>query len=107
MSFLTFLTFLSSHGAGAQPCDCKRDRFWVRYPLEEIQYHFCALVSRQSMALSFTIQYAVPPAENAKRSILTLGSLCLPATYSVNLKKKRKRKLPFHITKQLLKFIYF
>ena len=25
----------SSRGAGAQACDCKRDRVWVRSPLEE------------------------------------------------------------------------
>ena len=25
-------------GEVTQMCDCKRDRFWVRYPLKEIKY---------------------------------------------------------------------
>ena len=27
-----------SRGAGAQACDCKRDRLWVRFRLEDIKY---------------------------------------------------------------------
>ena len=28
----------ASRGAGAQACDCKRDRLWVRFALEEMKY---------------------------------------------------------------------
>ena len=39
---LKYLDYLNkpeaSCGAGAQGCDCKRDRLWVEFPLEEIKY---------------------------------------------------------------------
>ena len=47
-------------------CDCKRDWLWVGSPLEEMKYLFkfiflaCALVSRQSVALSFATQHVMP-----------------------------------------------
>ena len=28
----------TSRGAEAQACDCKKDRLWVLFPLEEIKY---------------------------------------------------------------------
>ena len=38
--------------AGAQACDCGRDKLWVRLPLEEIKFNifFFAVVSRQNAA---------------------------------------------------------
>ena len=47
-----------------------------------LYFHFFALVSRQSAALSSATQHAMPPEFgsplSAERSVLTLGSLCLP-----------------------------
>ena len=60
----------ASRGPGAQTCDDKRDRLWVRLQLEEMKYLIfslfniyiilLALVKRQSSVLSFAIQHALP-----------------------------------------------
>ena len=48
--------------------DCKAGWLWIRSPLEEmiffclnLYFHFFALVSRKSAALSSTTQHAMPP----------------------------------------------
>ena len=43
---------------------CKRDWLWIRSPLEEVKYlyfHFYALMSKQSVALSSATKHAMPP----------------------------------------------
>ena len=75
----TFKLLLRPVVASGTRCDCKTDWLWVRSPLEEVKdllkceintyFHFFALVSRSSLQNS---------AESGQRSVLTLGSLCLP-----------------------------
>ena len=36
----TLSSRLDSCGAGAQACDCKRNRLWVRFPLDEMKHLF-------------------------------------------------------------------
>ena len=68
-------------------CDCKIDWLWVRSPVEEIKYsltfifHFFALVSRQSAALSSASQHAMPQKLGGKWETVCLNTsnnLCLP-----------------------------
>ena len=65
-------------------CDCKIDWLWVRSPLEEMKYllkfyfHFFALVSRLSAALSSASQYAMPPEFGRK-----WGTHCLNTRFSL------------------------
>ena len=33
-----YLDIVASYGAGSEVCDCKRDRLWVRFPIEEMKY---------------------------------------------------------------------
>ena len=41
MHGLSPFIFETSRGAGAQACNYKRDRLWIRFPLEDIKYfHF-------------------------------------------------------------------
>ena len=53
-------------------CDCKIDWLWVRSPLEEmniylnVYFHFFALLSRQSAALSFS-NHAMPNPELSRK----------------------------------------
>ena len=61
---------------------------WVRFSLRQIKYFISSLVSRQSTALSSA---TMTPEENEGRSVLTLGSRCLPCHMlhvQLNLKKK-------------------
>ena len=36
--FKCLYNYDASRGAGVQACDCKRDRLWVRFPLEEMKH---------------------------------------------------------------------
>ena len=69
---------------------CKRDKLWVRLAnVFDLIFSFLHTGLWQRLVLSFTTQQATAP-EFGKRSVLTLGFLCLPksrAVYSVKLKK--------------------
>ena len=43
-----------SRGAGAQAWDCKRDRFWVRFPLEEMK---CLIMPRSGSEAKCSIEF--------------------------------------------------
>ena len=42
--FFKFITYRPS-SEGAQVCDSKRDRLWVRFPLEDMKYLFTFIFS--------------------------------------------------------------
>ena len=83
-SFLTYQRWLlskASYGAGTQACDRKVDKLWVRFSSEGMKYLIFSSLWCQDKA-----QHWVPPlnmqclqnlSENRKRSVFTLGSLCL------------------------------
>ena len=91
--FFYFLVEVS-RGAAARsvtvkPIGCGFDPHLRRWNIYlNVYFHFFALVSRLSAALSSATQHAMPPkfGRNAERSVLTLGSLCL--TCCVRDKKK-------------------
>ena len=68
---------------GAEPqCDCKRDKLWVRLPLEEIKYLiflFLRFGSGRGKERRWVPPLNMPPelnsTEHGKRSVFTLGSL--------------------------------
>ena len=66
-----------------KPTGCGFDlhsRRWNIYL--NLYFHFFALVSRTSAALNSATQHAMPPesAEKGERSVLALGSLCVPCS---------------------------
>ena len=65
---------VKSTGCGFDP----HSRRWSIYL--NVYFHFFALVTRLSAALSSATHHAMPPefTETGERSVLTLGSLCLP-----------------------------
>ena len=80
---LHYYSLEASRGAGAQNVTvkltgCGFSRKWNSYLHK--YFHFFALVSRQSAALSSATQHAMPPEFSRKwrHSVLALGSLCLP-----------------------------
>ena len=62
-----------SRDAGTQACDCKRDRLWVRFPLDKMKY------------LIFLYGCS---AENGEWNALTLG-FSLPAVYEIQREDKK------------------
>ena len=76
--------------AQGHTCDCKRDWPWVRFPLEEIffflfsYFHFFALATRQSAALSSATQHAMPSKFGGKWVTDCLNiKLPLPTLYGI------------------------
>ena len=79
----------NKHSRGTK-CDCKIDWLWVRSPLEEIKYLLTLHILHifiSSLWCRGKVRRWVPPlkaqylqnsAERVERSVLTLGSLCLP-----------------------------
>ena len=58
------ITYIEANRGATRSVTVKNDWLWVRFPLEEMKYlyfHFFALVSRQSAALSSATQHAMPP----------------------------------------------
>ena len=82
-----YLKSEASRGAAARG-DCKTDWLWVRSPLEEIKYllKFIFPVLRSGVEVKRDVEFChfiitqclQNSTENGERSVLTLGSLCLP-----------------------------
>ena len=53
---VTFLIIIINRDAAAQACDCKRDREWDRFPLEEIKY-FIFLFPRSSNENTLDVEF--------------------------------------------------
>ena len=87
-------TLGAGRGAGAQVYDCKRDRLWVWFPLEEMKYLIFPFSSdvKQSEALISVTQHEMPAVFGEKwetKCLYTRFPLptLLCAGYSVTYKK--------------------
>ena len=61
-------------------CDCETNWLWVRSPLEEMKYLFKFIFPflRSGVKAKCGVEFRYSCNESGERSILTLGSLCLP-----------------------------
>ena len=81
--FLNMFSLETSRGAGTQSVPVNRLVVGsISTRGDEIFINFCIFISslwcrKESAAMNSTIQHAMPP-EIGERSVLTLGSLCLP-----------------------------
>ena len=70
---LTYKLYIeTSRGAGAQACDCQRDRFYVRFPPEEMRYFiFSFLPSGDETKRGVVLRHST---RNASRIQRKMGS---------------------------------
>ena len=74
----------ASRGAGTQTCDCKLDRFWVRFPLEETKYLILSFIRsgvEAKRAVKFRHSHAMP-----RKFGRTRGPECINTRLSLSTK---------------------